>query len=97
MKTQPMANSCPNYHDILSYKPLAYLSEFDLLSQFDHPFVGDRSNYASSESQGKHAIVLISEQQTVTLDQRQSSLELHADIAHEQYRFQHTSPLSTWC
>jgi hypothetical protein len=95
-KTQPMANSCPNYQDVPSHKPFAYLSEFDLLSQFGHLFVGDRLKCESSDSQEKHAVVPRSEQQTVTVNQRQSSLELHEDITHKRYRFQHTSPLSIW-
>jgi hypothetical protein len=96
MKNQPMANSFPNYQDVPSHKLLAYFPEFDLLSQFGHPSVDDRLNYGLSESQGKHAVVHRSEQQTMTLDRRRSSLELHADITHERYRFQHTSPLGTW-
>jgi hypothetical protein len=58
--------------------------------------MGERLNYESGESQGKHVVVPRSEKQTMTHDLRQSSLELHADITHEQYRFQHTSSLSTW-
>jgi hypothetical protein len=68
MKTQPMTNSCPNYQDVPSHKPLAYLSEFDLLSQFGHPSVGDRLNYESSESQRMCAVAPKSERQTATLD-----------------------------
>jgi hypothetical protein len=63
-----MTNTCPNYQDIPSHKLLAYLPEFDLLSQFVHPSMDDRPNYGSIESQGKHAVVPRSEQQTMTLD-----------------------------
>jgi hypothetical protein len=56
MKTQPMANSCPNYQDVQSQKFVAYLLEFDLLSQFGHPTVGDRSNCGSSDCQGTCAV-----------------------------------------
>jgi hypothetical protein len=45
-----MADSCPNYLDALSHKPLAYLPTFGLLTQFGHPSAGDRPNYKSSES-----------------------------------------------
>jgi hypothetical protein len=31
MRTQPMANSCPNSHGVPSHKPSAYPQEFDLL------------------------------------------------------------------
>jgi hypothetical protein len=65
-----MANSCPNYQDVSSHKPLAYLPEFDLLYQFDHPSASDRPNYGLNEYHGKHAVVPRSEQQTMTLDWR---------------------------
>jgi hypothetical protein len=65
-----MANSCLNYQVVPSHKPLAYLLESDLLSQFGYSSVGDRLNYGSSESQGKHAVVPKNKQQTVALGQR---------------------------
>jgi hypothetical protein len=40
-----MADSCPNYLDVPSHKPLAYLLEFGLLTQFGRPSVDDRLNY----------------------------------------------------
>jgi hypothetical protein len=97
MRTQPIANSYPNYQDIPSRKLWAYLLEFDLLAQFGHPFVGDRPNCESSESQGMHAVAPKSERQTATLNQRRSSLKLRADITHEWCRSQHTSQLCIWC
>jgi hypothetical protein len=45
-----MVDSSPNYLDAPSHKPLAYLPEFGLLTQFGHPSAGDRPNYGSSES-----------------------------------------------
>jgi hypothetical protein len=47
-ENSPMANCCPNYQDVPSHKSLAYLPKFDLLSQFDHPSIGDRLNYTLS-------------------------------------------------
>jgi hypothetical protein len=44
-----MADPCPNYQDIPSRKPLAYLPGFGSLTQFGHPFAGDRLNYESDE------------------------------------------------
>jgi hypothetical protein len=61
MRTHPMEDSCPNYLDAPSHKPLAYLSEFSLLTQFGHPSAGDRSNCESSEFRGMHAIAPKSE------------------------------------
>jgi hypothetical protein len=81
-----MSDSCPNYFDAPSHKPLAYLPEFGLLAQFGHPSRGDRLNYPSSESRRTGAAGPKSERQTATLDQKLSSLELHAGIAHEQCR-----------
>jgi hypothetical protein len=56
-----MTDSCPNYLDVLSHKPLAYLSEFDLLTQFDHPSAYNRSNCESSEFRGTRAVAPKSE------------------------------------
>jgi hypothetical protein len=64
-----MADSCPNYLDVPLHKLLAYIPIFGSLAQFGHPSMGDRLNYGSSESRGKHAIVPRSEKQIVTLDQ----------------------------
>jgi hypothetical protein len=50
MKTQSVADACPNYLDIPSRKLWAYLPEFGWLARFGHPFVGDRPNCGSSES-----------------------------------------------
>jgi hypothetical protein len=50
MKTQPMADACPNYLDSPSRMLLTYLSGFGLLTQFGHPSVGDRLNCESGES-----------------------------------------------
>jgi hypothetical protein len=49
MRTQTVADSCPNYLDVPSHKPLAYLLEFGLLVQFGHPSAVDRSNCGLSE------------------------------------------------
>jgi hypothetical protein len=68
MKTQPMANSCPSCLDVPLRRLLAYLPIFGSLAQFGYLFAGDRLNYGSNESQGKHAIVPRSEQQTMILD-----------------------------
>jgi hypothetical protein len=87
MKTQSMANACPNYHDSPSRMLLAYLLRFGLLTQFDHPSVADRPNYESSQFRGNHVVVPISEQQIVTLDQTRPSLGLHVDTTHERCRF----------
>jgi hypothetical protein len=62
-----MADSCPNYLDVSSHKPLAYLLEFSLLTQFDRPSVDDRE---SSESLGMRVVAPKSERQTATLNQR---------------------------
>jgi hypothetical protein len=86
MKIQPIVDACPNYLDSSSHMLLAYLPTFGWLAQFDHPSVGDRLNYESSESWGTRAVASKSEQQTVTLDQTRSSLELHVDTTHERYR-----------
>jgi hypothetical protein len=87
MKTQPMADACPNYLDSPSRMLLAYLLGFGLLTQFGHPSVGDRLNYESSDSRGTRAVAPKSERQTVTLNQKWSSLKLRASIAHEQCGF----------
>jgi hypothetical protein len=65
-----MTDSCPSYLDVPSRMPLSYPPGFGLLTQFDHPPVGDRPNYRLSESRGIRAVAPKSEQQTVTLDQR---------------------------
>jgi hypothetical protein len=44
MKTQPMADACPNYLDSPSHMLLANLPGFGLLAQFGHPSTGDRSS-----------------------------------------------------
>jgi hypothetical protein len=85
-----MADSCPNYHDAPSHKPLAYLPKFCLRAQFGDPSAGDRPKCESSEFRGTRAVAPKSDRQTVTLNQRQSSSKLHADIAHERNRSQHT-------
>jgi hypothetical protein len=92
-----MADACPNYLDVPLHMPLAHPPRFDLLTQFGYPSVGDRLNYGSSDFQGKHAVVPRSEQQTVTIDQARSSLELHEDITHERYRSRHTSDRCSLC
>jgi hypothetical protein len=63
-----MADSCPNYPDVPSHKPLAYPLEFGLLHQFGHPSMDDRPNYESSESRGMRAVAPKSERQIVTLN-----------------------------
>jgi hypothetical protein len=68
MKTQPMADSCPNYLNVPSHMPLAYPPGFGSLAMFDCQSMGDKLSYGSSEFRGKHTVVLKSEQQTVTLD-----------------------------
>jgi hypothetical protein len=45
-----MTNFYPNYLDVPSHKPLEYLLEFGLLTQFGCPSVDDRLNCESSES-----------------------------------------------
>jgi hypothetical protein len=45
-----MADFYPNYIVVSSHKPLAYLLEFDLLTQFGRSSVDDRLNYGLSES-----------------------------------------------
>jgi hypothetical protein len=97
MRTQLMADSCPNYQDILSRKLWAYFPEFGWLAHFGPPSVSDRSNCKSSESRGTRAVALKSERWTATLDQKWSSSELRANITHERCRSQHTSQLCTWC
>jgi hypothetical protein len=57
-----MANSCPNYLDVQSNKPLAYLLEFGLLTQLGHPSVDDRPNYGLNEFRGTCAVAPKSEQ-----------------------------------
>jgi hypothetical protein len=96
MRTQRMADSCPNYQDILSHKLRAYFLEFDLLAQFGRLSVDDRLNCESSEFRGTCVVVPKSKWQTAIVDQKRSSSELCASIAHEQYRFLHTSRLGTW-
>jgi hypothetical protein len=49
MKTQPMADTCPNYLDSPSRMLLAYLPGIGLLAQFGHSSAGDRPNCESSE------------------------------------------------
>jgi hypothetical protein len=88
-----MTGSCPNYLDAPSHMLLAYLPESDSLTLFGHLSAGDRLNYKSNESLGKHAVAPRSGQQTGILDLKQSSLEPHADIGCEQYRFLCTSQL----
>jgi hypothetical protein len=61
MKTQPMADACPNYLDSPSYMLLVYLSGFGLLTQFGHPSMGYRPNCESSESRGVRAVAPKSE------------------------------------
>jgi hypothetical protein len=51
-----MANSYPNYMDVPSHKPLAYLQEFDCLAQFGNPSADDRSNCRSNEFRGTHTV-----------------------------------------
>jgi hypothetical protein len=97
MRTQPMTDSCPSYQDVPSRKPLAYLQEFALLTQFGYLSVGDWPSCGSSGSWGTHAVAPKSEWQTATLNQRPSSSELHANIICKQCRSWHTSQLCTWC
>jgi hypothetical protein len=59
--------------------------------------MGDRLNCELSESRGMRAVAPKREQRTATLDWKWLSSELHADIAREQYRFQHTSGRCSWC
>jgi hypothetical protein len=87
MKTQSMTDTWPNYLDSPSRMLLAYLLGFGLLAQFSHSSVGDRPNCESSEFRGTHTVAPKSKRQTVTLDQKWSSLELRASIACEQCRF----------
>jgi hypothetical protein len=54
-------------------------------------YVDDRPNCGLDESLGTCVVAPKSERQTVTLDQKRSSLELRANIACEQCRFPHTS------
>jgi hypothetical protein len=61
MKIKSVANSCPTYQDVLSHKLLAYLLEFDLLSQVGHLSMGYRLSYESSESGEMHAVAPKSE------------------------------------
>jgi hypothetical protein len=70
MKTQLMADACPNYLDSPSRMLLAYLLGFGLLTQFGHPSMGDRLNYESSEFQGMRVVAPKSERQTATLNQK---------------------------
>jgi hypothetical protein len=70
MRTQSMANSCPNYLDAPSHKLLAYLLKLGLLTQFGHSSKGDRSNCGSSESRGSCVVSPKSEQQITTLNQK---------------------------
>jgi hypothetical protein len=95
MKTQPMADACPNYLDSPSCMLLSYLPRFGLLAQFGHPSTGDRTNCKSSESLGMRAVAPKSERQNVILDQKRSSSELYASIARMHCRSQHTSQLYT--
>jgi hypothetical protein len=48
--------------------------------------MGDRVNYGSGEFRGTRVVAPKSDRQTANLDQRLSSLRLHASIAHELYR-----------
>jgi hypothetical protein len=56
-----MADSCPNSLGVPSHKPLAYLPEFDLLTQFGCPPMDDRANCGSNEFQGTCAVAPKSE------------------------------------
>jgi hypothetical protein len=47
-----MADSCPNYLNVLTCGPLAYLLVFGSLTQFGYPSAGDRPNCELDESCG---------------------------------------------
>jgi hypothetical protein len=68
MKTQPMADACPNYLDSPLCMLLAYLPGFGLLTPFDRSSTGDRPKCESIEFRGLRVVAPKREQQTVTLD-----------------------------
>jgi hypothetical protein len=60
-----MTNFYPNYLNVPSNKPLAYLLEFGLLTQFGRPFVDDKLNCEASIAHDQYISAYFSTQYLV--------------------------------